>query len=269
MPQRKQKLIIILGHDGKGVPFDAFETVTRTTVRLLRGLDFNTLTEEKPKITQWQISQISMQSPLHLMLEPVSVEISDDRDLVGRFIEDINRLESNKRPKYFTPKMEQSAKIITRAFYNGINSIRFVSDDIEAKPTQHLAANVDEAMKQNAPYFEVGAIEGYLEAISVHNRDTVQIWDSRFNIAVECNISEYQLKEAYEYLRPRIAEGKKVRVAVRGNIKYKARRPKTVVDVYDIRMLRDSQHLPQPEDIGRVDLTGDIDPVDYLRGDYA
>jgi hypothetical protein len=269
MPQRKQKLIIIIGHEEKGVSFDAFETITRTTVNLLRWLDFNTLTEEKTKSTKWQISQISMESPLRLMLEPVSVELDDTRDIVGRYIEDINRLENNERPKYFTPKMEQKAKIITRAFYGGVTSIRFISDDIEANPTQHLAANVDEAMRQNAPYFEVGAIEGYLEAISVHNRDTVQIWDSRFNIAVECNISEYQLKEAYEYLRPRIAEGKKVRVAVRGNIKYKARMPKAVVDVYDIRMLRDSQHLPQPEDIGRVDLTGDIDPVDYLRGDYA
>ncbi|MFH1481360.1 MAG: hypothetical protein ABIG67_08825 [Pseudomonadota bacterium] len=43
----------------------------------------------------------------------------------------------------------------------------------------------------------------------------------------------------------------------------------TIVDVFDIKELRDSKHAPQPEQIGPIDLMGEVDPVDYLRGDYC
>lgn len=142
-----------------------------------------------------------------------------------------------------------------------IASEYFESDGAKAQPTQHLAAYVDADLKQYAPYYEVGSVEGCLEIISVKDKDTVQVRDLRFGIDVMCNVSTIQLEEAKELLRKR--------VVIRGRIKYSRKRPRDMVDVFDIRELKDSKHAPQPEDIGRVDLTGDIDPVDYLRGDYC
>lgn len=251
-------------HSDKNIPFKSFMSVTSKAVSLLHGIDRESSPEHNLS-AEWRISQISMHSPLCLTLEAAPItqdEKALTRNIVKPFIEDINRLEKGERPKLFTPNMERRAKSLVGVLsFDGVSSIRFESDGVKAEPTQHLAAYVDEDLRQYAPYYEVGSVEGRLEIISVKGKDTVQVRDLRFGVEVTCNVTAIQLEEAKELLRKR--------VVIRGRVKYSRKRPQIVVDVFDIRELKDSKNAPQPEDIGRLDLTGDIDPVDYLRGDYC
>ena len=261
---QNQRITITIEHIDTNIPFKSFISITSKTVSLLEGVDRESSSEHNLS-AEWRISQVSMHSPLQLTLEAASI-VQDEkmiiRNIAKPFIEDINRLERGERPKIFTPNMERRAKSLVGILsLDGVSAIRFESDGAEAKPTQHLAAYVDADLKQYAPYYEVGSVEGRLEIISVKGKDTVQLQDFRFGIEVTCNVSTIQLEEAKELLRKR--------VVIRGRVKYSRKRPQVVVDVFDIRELKDSKHAPQPEDIGRVDLTGDIDPVDYLRGDYC
>lgn len=261
---QNQRITITIEHSDKNIPFKSFMSIAYNTVSLLRGVDRESSPEHDLSI-QWYISQVSMSSPLSLTLEEAPIIKEREiihREIIKPFINDINRLERGEKPKVFTPDMERRAQSLVRVLsVDGISSIKFESDGAKAQPTQHLAAYVDSDLKQYAPYYEVGSIEGHLEIISVKGRDTVQIQDLRYGIEVTCNVSTIQLEEAKELLRKR--------VVIRGRVKYNRKRPQVVVDVFDIRELKDSKHAPQPEDIGRLDLTGDIDPVDYLRGDYC
>ena len=106
---------------------------------------------------------------------------------------------------------------------------------------------------------ETGTIEGMLDVISVHGgRDSVKVWDRRFGTAVECRVTELQLEQAKQALGHR--------VAVRGRIEYQTNRPKLVTDVFDIHVMRKREELPQPDEIGPINLMGDVDPVEHLRG---
>jgi len=261
---QNQRITITIKHSDKNIPLKSFISITSRTVSLLEGVDRESSPEHNLS-AEWRISQVSMHSPLQLTLEAASI-VQDEkmiiRNIAKPFIEDINRLERGERPKIFTPNMERRAKsMVAILSLDGVSAIQFESDGAEAKPTQHLAAYVDADLKQYAPYYEVGSVEGRLEIISVKGKDTVQLQDFRSGIEVTCNVSAIQLEEAKELLRKR--------VVVRGRVKYIRKRPQVIVDVFDIRELKDSKHAPQPEDIGRVDLTGEIDPVDYLRGDYC
>jgi hypothetical protein len=248
-----KKLIITLDHDGHIVPYDAFATVMQESVDLLRGVDCVKAGTSRPNM-RWGISAVSMHSPIQLTLEASAL---GDRevDAVDPFLEDMNRLERGDRPLYFNPEMQARAKRLVSVLNHGISAIRFNSDSLEVRPTQRVAARVDELTER---YFEIGSIEGRLDVLSVHGRDSITVWDVRWRCPVRCMVSDAQLREAKDLLRQR--------VSVRGRIKCEHKRPKEIVDVFDIQPLGDASTLPQAEDIAPVDLTGGQEPADYLRG---
>lgn len=250
-----KKLVITLDHDGPVVPFDAFVVVVQDTVAILRGMDCAQAGTPKPNM-RWGISAVSMHSPIQLTLEPAALR-AEGRvvDVIKLFVEDFNRLERGERPEYFSPDMQSLAKSIVTVLSQGIRAIRFNSDGQEAKPTLRVAARVDELTER---YFEIGSIEGRLDVLSVHGEDCVKVWDARWGCAVKCRVSESQLEDSKALLRKR--------VSVRGRIRCEHKRPKEVVDVFDIRPLGDASTLPQAGDIAPVDLTGGREPADYLRG---
>jgi len=250
-----KKLVITLDHDGPVVPFDAFVVVVQDTVEILRGMDCAQAGTPKPNI-RWGISAASMHSPIQLTLEPAA-QRAEGRvgDVIKLFVEDFNRLERGERPEYFSPDMQSRAKRIVTVLSHGIRAIRFNSDGQEAKPTLRVAARVDELTER---YFEIGSIEGRLDVLSVHGKDSVKVWDVRWGIGVKCLVSETQLEDAKDLL------GK--RVWVRGRIKCEHKRPKEITDVFEIRAIGESSTLPQAEDFAPIDLTGGTEPADYLRG---
>lgn len=248
-----KRIVITLDHDGPIVPYDAFVTVMQESVDLLRAVDCAKAGTSRPNM-RWGISAVSMHSPIQVTLE--SSALGDrEVDAVAPFLQDISRLERGERPLYFNPEMQSRAKKLVSVLGRGIRAIRFNSNGLEVKPTQRVAARVDELTER---YFEIGSIEGRLDVLSVHGRDSITVWDARWHCAVKCLVSEAQLREAKDLLGHR--------VSVRGRIKCEHKRPKEVVDVFGMQSLGDSSSLPQAEDVAPVDLTGGQEPADYLRG---
>jgi hypothetical protein len=206
---------------------------------------------------RWGIVNVSMRSPIQLTLEPSQIQ-ADSRtiDVIEPFLDDLARLERGEKPQYFTPDLQARAKDVVSVLGHGIRSIRFNSNGHEARPTLRVAARVDELTER---YYEIGSIEGRLEVISVHGGDAVMVYDARWRSRVKCLVSDAQLEQAKALL------GK--RVMVRGRIRCEYKRPKEVVDVFEIQPLGDSSGLPQVGDIAPVDLFGDSEPADYLRGE--
>jgi hypothetical protein len=252
-----QKLTLVIEHDTKAIPVESFISVVENTVDLLKCMDIQQSADHKVT-SEWRISKVTMRSPLHITFESVPIADRVPSNIVSPFVKDIDRLERGRRPQWFTGAMEDTAKEMVAVYSKGIRNIRFVADHFKATPTARLAEHVDAAASQ---HFEIGSVEGRLDVINVHKGQKIRIWDDRFGIAVKCNVSTQQLEDAKIYLG--------TRVSIRGRIKYRRNRPHVVVDVFDIRQLLGSNRAPQPEDIGPVDLTGGMDPIEYLRGDYG
>ncbi|HUX02663.1 MAG TPA: hypothetical protein VMY35_17010 [Phycisphaerae bacterium] len=253
MPTRR--LVITLEHDSPTVPVDAFLTVVQESVELLRDADRIKAGTFRTTM-RWLISDASMHSPIQLTLEPSALKANEPiTDVIEPCLRDIDRLERGERPLLFSPDMQERAKQIVSVLGRGIRAIHFNSSGFEVTPTQRVAARVDELTER---YFEVGSVEGRLEVLSVHGKDSVKVWDARWHCGVKCLVSDAQLQEATNLL------GK--RVSVRGRIRCEYRRPKEIVDVFEIRSLGETATLPQAEDFAPIDLTGGKEPADYLRG---
>jgi hypothetical protein len=251
MPSKS--LTIILEHDDPVVPFTAFITVAQEAVELLRGVDCAKAGTPKPNMS-WDILDISMRSPIALTLQSRAFG-NQDVEVVDPFLQDVDRLEKGELPKYLNPEMQIRLKKLVSVINHGIRGIRLNSDSLEVRPTLRIAAKVDELTNL---YYEFWSIEGKLDVISVHGKDSITVWDARWHCAVKCLISDEKLSEAKDLL----GQG----VSVRGRIKCEYNRPKEVTDVLEIRSLGYRATLPQAEDIAPVDLTGGSEPADYLRG---
>lgn len=253
---RHKSITIKIEADDSGLLLNAFADVLFGTVRILRGID-RSLSPNHNLSSVWQISKASMQSPLVLTLEPRAIQ-EDSIDVIGPFLDDMQRLENGESSKYMTSGLQQHAKKIVETYAKGIRSLTFSSNGTEVHATQRIAASVSESL--NVETYEVGSIEGELDVISVHGgKDSIKVWDSRFGSPVICIVSDMQLEEAKQALGRR--------VVVRGRIRLQGSKPQTMLDVFDIRVMREDDDLPQPNSVGPIELFGDADPVDCLRGD--
>jgi len=227
------------------------------SVRALRDISRSASDSSLPP-ARWRLERIKMDSPLELTLsEIVPASGPGPVDTVELYLRGIRYLNtSGEWPSAFSEETLRLAKRLAGLLNNGLSKIELWAPDEEVvQPTQHIAAHVDALLKR---HIEFGSIEGRLELISVHKQDTVKVWDVRSGAPVECHVSGPQLDEAKECLGRR--------VVIRGRIQYEVHRPQAILDVIDIRQLHAEEELPRAEDIAPVDLTGDVDPVDYLRG---
>lgn len=261
----RQKLTITITEAENGeLPFEAFAAVVTQTIRILRDLDRG-LSEQHQPSAQWQIIGASMSSPMSLTLAPKAVRGRKLNDAISPFLDDLARLEQGQPARHLSRGMQQRARKIVDSLGNGIVAVDFRSNGTTVCPTRNVASTIAGSLSAttytespNAVIYEIGSIEGTLDVISVHGgKDSVKVWDSRFNVPVLCQVSDQQLEDAKEALGNR--------VVVRGRIKSIGNRPQAVVDVFSIQAIRRNDELPQPDRVGPIDLFGDSEPADFLR----
>jgi hypothetical protein len=117
--------------------------------------------------------------------------------------------------------------------------------------------HIDELASRARLYVDFSTIEGRLEVISVHEHNSLFIWETLTNNRVECFVSDEQIKEAALLLNKR--------VTVSGRINYRNHVPKTISVEGPIKVLRTSTELPQPKDIGPIDITGGVSSEQHVR----
>lgn len=250
-------ITIRIEEEDNRLPFNAFFDAVAGTVSILKDIDSEMSTEKKQSL-EWDISSVSMHSPLEFTLEAIPYDESMRRDPITPFLDDVNRLERGEKAHFLNQKQQNRLKKIVGALDKGIRSITFNSNGNAAKVSRVIVDTIMDYSVKKSDHYEIGSIEGRLEVISVHGKDSIKVWDRRFNDEVTCTLSDEKLEEAKRAL------GK--RVKIRGRIKYHKKHPKYVVDVFDIRVLREIKELPQPDKIGPIDLFGDEEPADILRG---
>lgn len=258
----KEITIRLSGQDGYVGVALLIETL-ENTLKLLRDLE-RAATAGGEEI-RWEVIRASMQSPLELTIAPkksrAAVMRSAER-VVKQYTGGFRLL---SREPTAPPEFDEATLRAVEKMVEGIgkeNAKLSISapdeEPVEISPA--VAENVKRAVEKAervGTLYEVGTIEGMLEEISTHGRDNFTIWEVLTNHRVECAVANAeQFENAKQWLRGR--------VAVSGRIKYKNRKPVTIA-VEQMRLMKLRTALPQPSDIGKVDITGGISSEEYVR----
>lgn len=233
-------------------------------VLMLRSIEGNMADEARPA-SRWRIESVSLNSPLEMTISEIAPRGFEPLDPVSPFVRglrDINR--GTQTPQYFTEDTLRLSKRLVGLLDNGLAGIEFLAPGEEAaKPTQHVAANVDQILGR-APefYFEDTELEGYLEALSVHGQPEFWVYDLVTNRGTRCEFGPEDVEAVADLVKRR------ARVRVQGKVRFNREHRPVSVDVANFAPLRSQDELPQIRDLHRacIDITGGANAVEYVRG---
>lgn len=259
-----QELTFAIYPDGEAVSIGLFEKTIQDIHRLVRDVDY-AVTKERG-IRRWIITQLHSSVPT-ITLQPLLDSGDTARVLMGG-IRTVT-LGSQEPPAYFTEQALEDLKRMRRLFTGRDRAKRLevshnhgesatIRDDIADKTEQILMGG----------YWNLGSIEGMLEAINLHGNPTFTIWDRVSRYPVRCRFpKELPWKEKVKSLLEK-------RVLVSGKVNYfRNGIPRSITSIEAIDDATPSADLPKatygsiPRDEGTRD-----DVVTFLhklRGDKS
>lgn len=265
-----------------GIPVESFLELLGQTISILRDLDAN-ISETENGNLDWEIVEASLNSPLALSVAPRSeFGVNNGVEVINAYIhgfKDLDKGESDL-PEYFTPQTLQKAKSLSKVFTQGItrisfstnNSDEFISttkttfENVELVLDGNSAENessrtVEFTLSQVARVEEQATLVGKLEVVSVHGKQPhFVIYDPLTKKKIDCFFDEKDFEEiqAMLSLEP-------YRVEVTGRARYDKNGNPLSIQVEHYRKLRNQNELPQFKDLAEIDLTGDLNPTEYIR----
>ena len=237
------------------IPVASFLNVVTGTLAILKELDDEMRRGRKP--IRWRISEVHLHSPLSLTIDSDSAEdVGGSRDILRGYMEGFRKIDESAEdiPSYFTETSLEAAKKLVSVLDDEIAKVSFfVPGDKPVTPTQHVAANVDRLISRREL---MGSFEGTIEMISIHGGLTFNIYHVLTGDRIACSFPEKMLEDVKSSLGER--------VIVFGKACYRGRKPVSV-KVEQIKHMRPSDELPQFKDLEGVDITGGMDPTEYVR----
>lgn len=258
-PAKKTGLTLTFGDKKKNLSVEALRNALENALVMLQSLESDFVSADT--LVRWEVVKVRMQSPLSITFSP-SVNAKGgrvtERKMVKAAAYDLRAIERNGvAPKHFNEEGLLAVQKLVAVAKKEDTPIAFAIDNEERLSlTEKSSKRVNELVDKARLYVDVSTIEGKLETISVHGGTSFIVWESFTNNKVECRVSKDQFEKWSQYL------GK--RVSLTGRVAYRNHIPKSIT-VDEIRVLRGSSELPEPKDIGPVDITGGMKSEDYIR----
>jgi hypothetical protein len=210
---------------------------------------------------RWEVVRISMKSPLRFTIAPRikgRAGRTSGRKIVKACLQGMREIEKTPEPPiYFNDdSLEAAKKLVKAAGSDGASLTISSNGQDKITLTEKAVRHIEEIASKARKYMDFSTIEGRLEIISVHVQPSFAIWEMLTNYRIECHGSEEHMAQAMSLL------GK--RVAVTGRVSYSNHKPKSI-QVESMKGLREINELPQPKDIGPIDITGDLSSEEHIR----
>jgi hypothetical protein len=252
-------LTIKLGDRNTFVSVAALSRALENALEMLRSLETDFAPSDSE--VRWVVIQARMRSPLTLTIAPRMNGKSGDRigkRIVTACLRGIEEIEASPTlpPHFKEETLTAAQKLISAAEREGTQLTLSTGAKHRVAPTPKALKHIEEIVARARVYLDYGTIEGNLEIVSVHEHMSFFIFEALTNYRVECVTSEEQFQRALSLLG--------WRVAVSGRIRYRNHKP-TVIYVESVQVLRDSSKLPQPRDIGPIDITGGLSSEEHVR----
>ncbi len=226
---------------GDEIPLRAFVAAAEGLADLLRELEAAVSGEQR---LDWNIEDLGTGSA-HIAVRPCSE--GDDLGNLGTKViaSALNGLalveQEPTRPADFTDEALKCARSLTKTGRH-IEGIAFFGTDSvaahEVTVTKRLAKHVDELI--GTASVAIGAVEGKLEALTIHGGVSFSIYDVISARRIRCICDRETLNLAIGHFGGRMSVSGEVRFNVRGEA--------TSVKVHSLQPLG-TKSLPQPEDI--------------------
>jgi hypothetical protein len=256
------RLTIRVAGKNEHIAVSSFLDIMQNTLVVLEGITKSLRTSDTNAV-EWRIVSASMNSPLAVTIEghvdgnPSPVP----ENVVHACMRGFKQIEESDEstPQYFNVSMLDAVKKIGYVLLNdGVRAVTFVPDDMNpVTPTPQFYAHVMQLIPQG--YSEIGSLEGRLEVLSIHRKNYFAVYDRFTGKRVECTFENADLQKAKE------AFGR--RVNIYGRIRYnRESQPESVsVEPNGIEVIPEQHELPQFADLEGLDITGGVDPAEYVR----
>jgi hypothetical protein len=254
----------------KSVPFRNMLNVQNNSLAILDDLDHAFSGRPKGSV-EWLMRDMSMNGHLRVEVYSKVRELRRKRfeDVSGRvagsFVKGFGMLENEGRsPEYLSYLgMNRVEKMTSLIGHNGTSAIiaSIPEDDAAIEITQRSYRNLQELIPE--AYKSVGAIEGVMEAISVHKRRIFIVYEFLFGKAVTCEFHGLEILE-------KVKESLGKRVRVRGIVSRNSRsEPRNVMleTASDFQVFEHDLKVLPFRSLGGSDanFTGGLSTEEYLR----
>lgn len=227
---------------GDDVVVGKFIAVASELTALLRELEASVTGQQG---VEWEIAAMSVGSASLAMRPhlPSPAAETNANAVIGAVLEGLATVEdAARRPPHFTDKALRSAKALAVAAKDNTNALAVFGEaqgpHREVAVSSRLVAHVDELIGGGS--VAIGALEGTLEALTIHDATTFSIYETVGGRRVMCKCDRNTLNLAIRYLGER--------VAVSGEVSYNAQGDPTSIKVDSVRAFRTGT-LPQAKDI--------------------
>lgn len=269
------------------IPVDSFLELVSHTVSILQGLDVS-ISQSEHATLEWQIIEARLNTPLMLTIEGIA-EVGADisKEVIDAYLRGFDEIEKNGSniPPYFTAESLQKAKNLASVLNDGISKVAFFAPNrtpvettrrtlenliglIEAKKEEE-ALELKEATTPrielhaypSAKIREESTLIGRLETVTVHGgKPKFVIYDPLTEKKIDCFFSEKDFEEVQELLSL-----DPYRVSVTGKARYNRQGRPISIEVESFTKLRSREELPQFRDLEGINLSGELDPTEYIR----
>jgi hypothetical protein len=253
----QNELTITLATDGR-LSVQALAEALKNALEMLRGLEPEFVESGTP--VRWEVVRVRMRSPLRVTLAPViegkrSQAVA--RKLVKTCVQGVGLIQRvAEQPEHFSEEALEAARELFKATSKEGAAVTFSSNhNDQVALTEQAVQHIDEIVARARIYLDYGTIEGQLDTITVHKRQSFFVWEALSNHQVECLASEEFFKQSVELL------GK--RVAVTGRVRYRNHVP-TSVQVKSLRKMPEDSELPALRDIAPINITDGISSEEHV-----
>ena len=256
------ELTITLSDKDGRVSAETLRTALENALNMLRGIEASIVSSGVE--VRWDVIRVRMRSPLQMTFSPKVKVKGRERPTIGRKIvraclrsvEEIERGASVAHD-FSDEVLDATRKLVKNASSDG-TSITFASNgENKIKLTEKTVKHIDEIVSRARLYMDFLTIEGRLDVVSGHDHDSFFIWETLTNHKIECLVSEDQISKALLLF--------KKRVAVTGRVRYRNHVPYRIDVEEPVRSMRDTNELPQPRDIGPVNITDGLSSEEHVR----
>ncbi|MBI4303387.1 MAG: hypothetical protein HY665_03510 [Chloroflexi bacterium] len=249
-------LTFVIHPDGETISVNLFLRTIEDVDRLIRDVDYAVSKERGTR--RWIIAALHSSAPT-ITLKPVL----DNDEIVEAFVNGLRTITTGalEPPAHFTEQALDDLKRMRRLFVGQDRAKRLVFSS-NGKESAAIEKGIDEKAERilRGGYWNLGSVEGTLEALNLHGNPTFTVWDRVSRAPVRCSFPRnVTWKERVKELLER-------RVLVVGRVNYfRNGIPRSVTNIERIDDMTPAPNLPKATFGSIPSPIIAENPVGYLR----
>ena len=249
-------LTFVINPENQSASVDLFFKALENIRRVLRSADYAIHKERGGR--RWVVSELHSSSPT-ITVNP----LLGDHETIGSIATGIRIITSgtDEPPEYFTEQVLEDLKRMRRLF-RGNDRARSMTVSVDDEPVATIEEDIYKQADRIlvAGYWNLGSIEGKLEAINLHGTPMFTVWDRVSRAPVTCTFPNDPI------WKQRVKDLLEKRVFVQGRIRFFQNGiPRSLAAIAALQDSTPDPNLPKADFGSIMDNEAARDPVKFLQ----